>query len=323
MSDQQPPDETPVQDSRWDASAKKLLDSHGYGFQFAVQEFFSREKREGDWWCAAAEFPVTVRGNVTQIDLVVQYRGYRSREINAKILIAAECKRVDPARGCWLFAQAPYISDVADADDLFFDAIHEQGHMGLLGGYKKSRPARSHPGLRMIYGGMHAYHIGLEMKTGQQGDGSGIPKPINEATTRALRGASGLMNHFGDRWSLGRVVVIPVIFTTAELRTTDVDLSQSDIVSGKVTGDVKTAQVPWLWFSHNRSNDLRHDLLDVLFKTDSSIMPDVGVWSDPQSFSRSIMVVSAAGLGSIQSSRIGDMVAGAWRSERADGRKWE
>jgi hypothetical protein len=52
-----------------------------------------------------------------------------------------------------------------------------------------------------------------------------------------------------------------VIFTTAELWVTDTDLSQAKLTTGTLGPEAVTAhRVDYLWFTHNRSPDLRHDL---------------------------------------------------------------
>jgi len=108
-------------------------------------------------------------------------------------------------------------------------------------------------------------HLGFEIKTNNPGDGiSPNGSAINQAVSQVLRGTSGLINHlFLHRsFSIERAIgFIPVIFTTAQLFVTDADLGSANITTGELAKDkVQVEKVDWIWFNHNRSPDLRHDL---------------------------------------------------------------
>lgn len=52
---------------------------------------------------------------------------------------------------------------------------------------------------------------------------------------------------------------VPVLFTTAELWTTENDLSGADLGSGKFSQDaLSVEETGWLWFNYNMSPQLRH-----------------------------------------------------------------
>jgi hypothetical protein len=52
-----------------------------------------------------------------------------------------------------------------------------------------------------------------------------------------------------------------VIFTTARLWVTEGDLTEADLASGRLPEDWGVLKsVPWLWFSHNQSPALRHQV---------------------------------------------------------------
>jgi hypothetical protein len=62
------------------AGFQKALDSHGYGFQYAVLNEARRcaEKAISTWVFEVSEFPVRVTSGSTRIDFVLKQRGTRS-----------------------------------------------------------------------------------------------------------------------------------------------------------------------------------------------------------------------------------------------------
>ena len=76
---------------------------------------------------------------------------------------------------------------------------------------------------------------GLELrKPGIKGDSTGgRGDPIEKAVTQVLRGINGLANFYtGLDWATindRRFLFVPVVFTTAELWVTEMDISQADL----------------------------------------------------------------------------------------------
>jgi len=115
------------------------------------------------------------------------------------------------------------------------------------------------------------YDIGLELRKpsdtkGKPSDAkdTGLPSSgrsaINGAVTQVLRGTSGLINALSRSQFAGKTLTfVPAIFTTADLYVTDVDLSSAELTSGELR-EVHSSVEPWIWFNHNRSPKLRHDL---------------------------------------------------------------
>ena len=115
----------------------------------------------------------------------------------------------------------------------------------------------------MQVSGETPYHLCLELRiTNQQGDGVGAApnKAMKTAADQAFRSASGFLSRTKEErhWQLRphtSVMVLPVIFTTAELLTTDTPISDADIKTGKVEG-LTLGRARWVWFQENLSKRL-------------------------------------------------------------------
>lgn len=226
---------------------RRALSVHGYGFHFAVlKEIENLHKHDRvRWRFWASEFPVVADRN-THIDFVLHLGG---------TYLVAECKRVDPARARWCFARAPYTwPDLHGRKEIVFDQLEYDPPPELIHSVPRCLDFES-------------YHLGLELKTKRKGDGCGpATGAIDAAVTQVLRGTSGLLNHlfgpaFPDEPIPTVARVLPTIFTTAELWTTDADLSESDLETGNLEpGSVDAERQNWLWFTHHRSPTLEHEV---------------------------------------------------------------
>ena len=89
---------------------KRVLDSHGYGFQYALLKECERLRQNGKspWSFEAAEIPVTVGSRETHIDFVLRTHS---------AVLVAECKRANPALARWCFARAPFVARRASTKD--------------------------------------------------------------------------------------------------------------------------------------------------------------------------------------------------------------
>ena len=89
------------------------------------------------------------------------------------------------------------------------------------------------------------YDIGLELRKprsvktkDEEKQQSSDRSAINVAVAQVLRGTSGLINHLlGNVLSASqlagkKLTFLPVVFTTADLWVTDVDLSAADLTTG-------------------------------------------------------------------------------------------
>jgi len=111
------------------------------------------------------------------------------------------------------------------------------------------------------------YHLSFELKTNNKGDNIPHTGPaINQGVTQVLRGVSGLINYLFEAerrsYQEERIVrFVPVIFTTAQLWVTEVDVGAANLSDGNLSIEaVQAKKIDWIWFNHNRSPHLRHSL---------------------------------------------------------------
>ncbi len=200
------------------------------------------------WIFEAAEFPVGGVQNTTHIDFIL--RGARR-----SVYLVAECKRADPARANWCFVKAPYTRRSAYETELVFQEVsYRPAHLVASRHHTNSATLASCP-------------LGFELRTSLQGDStSGGGSAIKDATFQVLRGVNGLVDELfpGPATQVkaeGATLFLPVIFTTAALWIAEGDLSAADLATGLLPqGWGAPKNVPWLWFSHNQSPALRHQL---------------------------------------------------------------
>src|SRR5687768_6819211 len=81
----------------------KLLNAHGYSYQYAVitrLEELLRSKKS-TWRFAGAEVPVRQGEKDGHVDFLCYAETGNPRH---SLILVAECKNVDPAKGYWCFA---------------------------------------------------------------------------------------------------------------------------------------------------------------------------------------------------------------------------
>ena len=233
-----------------EADVRKVLSAHGYAFQYAVlrraEELASQALSM--WIFEAAEFPVDGLQNTTHVDFIL-------RAARRSVYLVAECKRADPAWANWCFVKAPYTRRNAyEAELVFQEVTYRPANLVASRHHTKSATLAS-------------CHLGFELRTSSQEEGtSGGGSAIRDATSQVLRGVNGLVDQLfpGPATRVqteGTTFFLPVIFTTAALWVAEGDLSAADLATGRLPeGWGALKNVPWLWFSHNQSPALRHQL---------------------------------------------------------------
>lgn len=254
------------------------LNRHGYAFQHAVVQRGAALFKAGrtGWVFEATEFPVRTQDAVTHIDLVF-------RAGNTDVYLVGECKRVDPALGTWGFARAPFTRRNARRDQLVFEELAADPSAKMSAAPFKfpwSRPP---------------YQIGTEIRTKATGDGSGGGRDsIERSVTQVLRGVNGLADRFyalpWDQLSGRHFRFVPAIFTTAEVWTTEADLREAELSSGRLPLEGFVAeQSGWIWFNYNLSPHLKHTV--PLTKAPNTLSDSLIAES-----TRSVAIVSPAGI---------------------------
>lgn len=280
---------------------QESLDRHGYPLQYSVLARLEelRGSAKSKWALESTEFPVEVPGHPhpTRIDFVLRdQRSLGTSGLSTHYMLA-ECKRANPEYCDWCFVRAPYTREkpyegyiVLDTLDIQADntviARSSERYLGQIG-------AKEHP----------TYHHGIEIKgrkaddnAKREGSDPNKSDEIEKAVTQVLLGLNGMIEFialhpdlYGTRVRL--VTFLPVIFTTARLWVSAVDLRAASLVSGNV--DLSGSdfyETPWLLYQYSLSPGLKHK--QQLQKRDSwyeSLAPIV--WQD---YVRTVAIVNTS-----------------------------
>ncbi len=266
------------------------LNTHGFGFQYAIlreaERYFNEKK--SPWAFEVSEFPVAVKETPTHIDFIL-------RNTTEPFYIVAECKRANPALSNWCFVKAPYVSrTVSTGERIVREAI-------AVDSKDKSKPPKVT--LDWIERSKNIYRLAFEVKSEEKGDTKQGRGQINDATTQVLRGLNGviefLVNYYCNtnqfpfgryqqNWS--RVSFMPVIFTTAKLWVSDVDLSTADLETGNLDiSSVKLDQRDWIFYHYSQSPNIKHGFGN---SNESEELSKILYWE----YTRTIPIVSSSGI---------------------------
>ena len=268
----------------------KYLSRHGHGFQYAVIKHLKHLMKPGQlvmiddfWRFLMSELPVESEKG-TRVDFVLERKGSGSYK---RLFIVAECKRANPATANWCFAKSPYPHrDVWGSTEY----VHLECVKNTVGS-PKSRSVFA-VGVQ-ANANNPAYHLAFALRTNEKGDPDAAAtrqSEVEDATAQALRGANGLVMHFDRRPQLlgedEQVGILPVIFTTANLYTSDLKLDEAELATGKVDGGA-LARAPWVMYQYAMSPGLKHtagsagtprDLVELYQSEYIRTVPVVSVW---------------------------------------------
>lgn len=258
----------------------EALNRHGYGFQYSVlkaADDFFRTTRDWDpgWYPLVAEYPVELQGKSTRIDFILQSHAPDGGD---PIFLICECKRVNPAFGEWCFFRAPFVMRRPwGPNRLFADkvSISQTGGVNVYGVVGRNIEKYRH-------------NLGLELKTREKGDTSGDgPGAIEEVMGQVFRGVNGYIESLCKYQAKTCQALMPVVFTTARLYASDVQLDSADIKTGEVP-HVDREQVPWVVLQYHVSPGLKHTVEPRL--RDNADMQDVLALE----FIRSVCIVNGS-----------------------------
>jgi hypothetical protein len=231
---------------------REELDKHGYSFQDAmIREINAINSRIpfSTWLPWIPELPVEVQGSHTRIDFV-----YGNKQ---GLYLVFECKRSNPALSNWCFAKTCFTSSNPLFSTIYAESIIDIGH-GIL---------RSN--VQRLFPSENIYQIAVDVKGAGKGDADSRGRgQIEDAATQVCRHLNGLVEFYHkhailmkNEERLGRkgISVVPVILTTANLWTTDFDLSTANPETGKVDPqDFAVKKASWLWYQYHQSPGLKH-----------------------------------------------------------------
>jgi hypothetical protein len=284
MEDKRTPREQNIINSL-SSSMEKTLNSHGFSYQYSVIRRIHDlyESGRSKWILEGAEIPVETISGITQIDFV-------SRQKGESIFLIAECKRISASlkdKKLWCFVKAPYTwrgaSFVNGKSVAQFETIL---HFG---------PRQYASSNLVSYDTKNIYDLGFEIINGSKKIGES--KEINNSVQQVIKGLSGFINYIGNKEDEHGIltkgstyICIPVIFTTAKLFVTEVDIGKADITKGHLPVDsVKLTPKNWIWFNENRSLNQSHNL-----RFNHSVSTNLSKYF--QEFTRTVAIVSSEGI---------------------------
>ncbi len=273
---------------------RKVVNSHGYGFHHAViKAAESLFPDKSPWKFDASEVPVSVRGQDTRIDFVLKHK-------EKPVYLICECKRANPALNNWCFLRTPYVK-----------RDHRNGAL-ILEGVKYAPDVAAEKRLisdqTSLGSSEFVYGLAMEIRSNEKGDVNGGGRgEIEMAATQVCRGLNGfvefLSNHpeiiTQNQWAGNKAFIVPVIFTTAHVLVSEVDLREVYITDGKLSVDsLEVIEKSWIWYRYHQSPGIKHtmDVTPGLFtngRLDDYI--DVGLVVE-RNFARTIAMVNATGI---------------------------
>ncbi|HEX8174102.1 MAG TPA: hypothetical protein VF543_03165 [Pyrinomonadaceae bacterium] len=235
---------------------EKILNSHGYGFQYRIIELVSQLRRQDDplsaWLFEVAEFPVNI-GAGTRIDFILKRSRRNDVEDKRPFYLLSECKRANPALSNWCFIRVPYTKLTGYANCLILEAARLDETNRL------TAAARVIPHTQEQF-----YEIAIEVKSDEKGDPNGEGRGVIEkASTQVLQGLNGMINFLKSHiYLMGEhrsAFFLPVIFTTAKLWVSNADLRSTDLLTGEL--DISQSEFksePWVFYQYHQSPGLKH-----------------------------------------------------------------
>lgn len=253
------------------------LNEHGYSFQQSLlektQELYS-PGRFG-WSFEVSEFPVEVRGRGTRVDFVL--RRHANGQSDQTVFMIAECKRANPAFSNWCFAKSHYSfrGQSKDSEYLLFESLNNGSPKDVNGivddvvcGHKT-----------ILQESKNVYHEAVAVKGDAKIKGNCFSSDpgsdaIERAASQVCQGLNGFINFLTLKRSVWQpkppAILIPVIFTTANLWASDVNLSGAALDTGNLTlenSDLK--KVSWLLYQYSLSPGIKHGVPSAPPRTNS------------------------------------------------------
>ena len=204
------------------------LNEQGYLFREACEHTLKSNEKVTGWEVRASEYPISLVGQDTRVDIVLRSKTTSSPELYALV----ECKRADPSYIYWLFGAPGLPFGEALCSTLGLEC-HET---------RSDRPYKTNRLLAQLHFKVltHGAESWLEVKKGS-GRRSSTPQNIENAFGQVLQGVGGFaQEQLAQRTKnheLFKTFFIPVVVTTAELYVAYYEIKDIDLATGKVSKD--------------------------------------------------------------------------------------
>jgi hypothetical protein len=205
------------------------LNEQGYLFRESCEHALKNSEKDTGWEVKTSEYPVTLEGQDTRVDIVLRSKISSSPELYALI----ECKRADPTYIYWVFGSPGLPRGDALCSALGVECREYRSDQQP---YQVNRP------LLQLHFEVVTYDAinWLEARRGSRGRSS-TPQNIENAFGQVLRGVGGFAQEQIDQHrkshALFKIFFIPVVVTTASLYVANYELSNIDLCTGKISQD--------------------------------------------------------------------------------------
>ena len=204
------------------------LNEQGYLFQEACEHALKKNEEATGWEVKASEYPVSLEGQDTKVDIVLRSKIPSSPELYALV----ECKRADPSYVYWLFGAPGLPCGEALCSTLGFECRET----------RSDRPYQASRLLTQLHFKVLTYEAKswLEARKGSGKRGS-TPQNIENAFGQVLKGVAGFAQEQLDQrrksCTLFKTFFIPIVVTTASLYVAYYELRNIDLSMGKISKD--------------------------------------------------------------------------------------
>jgi hypothetical protein len=204
------------------------LNEQGYLFQEACEYVLKNSEKQTGWEVKAYEYPVSLAGQDTKVDIILRSKTQNSPELYALL----ECKRADPSYIYWLFG----------APGLPF----ENAFCSTLGLELREIRADQHPHINRLHTRLKftlmTYGVRNWMEAKKSSNRrTSTPQNIENAFGQVLKGVEGFaqeqLNQRTKSHVLFKTYFIPVVITTASLYVAYYELTDIDLYTGKISRD--------------------------------------------------------------------------------------
>lgn len=235
------------------------LRKHGFGFQYAVIKEIERlyNANQSAWLPRFSEFPVEINNNNTHIDFILERIERDSFPRKSPFFLIGECKRANPAQSNWCFVRSSFAQEGLLTNFVYAEMVQLVYNSNL----KRSSVKRLNAMAEKVF------DIAFNVKSDDKGEGD--TKGVNDAVSQVLRGMNGFIEYIGKKDSIIKSFYgetfspyfLPVVFTTADLWTSSIDLSKANLISGNLDLPKESlTNVSWLLFQYNQSPPIRHSI---------------------------------------------------------------
>jgi len=205
------------------------LNEQGYLFQEACKYALEKNEQRIGWEVKAYEYPVSLAGEDTKVDIVLHAKRQSPPELYALL----ECKRADPSYVHWLFGAPGLPFGEPLCSTLGFKSHSETSSEQPLQ-VKRLLP-RLH--FKLL---THAAESWLEVKRGSSKRAS-TPQNIENAFVQVLKGVGGFAQEQLHQRRKGHASIeiffVPIVVTTASLHVAYYETRDIDLTTGKISKD--------------------------------------------------------------------------------------